>query len=183
MIAETIEGKFVRLVTADKKDARFTKEIRQNADNTRYMPRIDVDLEQQEAWIQSQRDADDSVFFVVERLNGEPIGTFSLYNIKGKTAETGRMIIRGNQMETLETVLLFHDYAFFTVGLDEVYSEIEMDNLPAQGVARSCGAKNRGFASEESRKRGLLTFTASREDYTESRKKLEKLVDRFAGRI
>lgn len=183
MIVDMIEGKFVRLITADKQDALFTMAIRQDDNNTQYMPKINVSLEQQEKWIQSQREALDSVFFLVQRRSGEPIGTFSLYNISGRRAESGRMIIRGNQIETMETVLLFHDYAFFTANMDEVYSEIAENNLPAQGVAKSAGAKNHGYLSEFDGTYKRLIYTAVREDYCEARKKLEKLVNRFAARM
>lgn len=91
------------------------------------------------------------------------------------------MIIRGNQLETLETVLLFHDYVFFNVDLNEVYSEIDEDNLPAQGVAKSAGAVNRGYVDDREKK--LLMYVAMKDDYIKAREKLAKLVERFAARL
>ena len=182
MIADAVEGKFVRLVTADKKDAEFTRSLRTDDNNTKHMPKLEVGLEQQEKWLQSQRDSRDSIFFVVERLDSEPIGTFSLYNIRGSKGETGRMIIRGNQLETMETVLLFHDYVFHTVGLEEVYSEIEEDNFPAIGVAKSCGAVSQGHSTLTPEPNSLLLYIAKREEYEIARLKLVNLVDRFSAR-
>ncbi len=179
MITEPIIGEFVRLRIATADDAQFTLEARQNDSNTKYMPKLDVSLEQQKKWIERQTDSKDCYFFVIERLNGERIGTFSLYNIEGEKAESGRMIIRGNQMETMEAVLLFHDFAFISSELDTVYSGIEVDNLPAQGVALSVAAKNKGFYDDDKK---MYLFVAEREDYLIAREKLQKLVARFAGR-
>lgn len=182
MVVETIEGKLIRLRTADDEDAEFTLNARNIESNTRYMPKVSVTLEQQHGWIRAQRDVKDSVFFVVERKNGERIGTFSLYNITKNKAESGRMIIRGNQIETVETILLFHDFAFFQENLPCVYSEIDENNKPAIGIARSVGATNTGRADESNPDNHLVIYTLIKADYEKARGKLAAIVERFASR-
>lgn len=183
MVVETIKGKIVQLRTADETDAEFTLNIRKADVNTKYMPKVSVSLDQQYNWIRSQREAKDSVFFVVERLNGEKIGTFSLYNIEIDKAESGRMIIRGNQIETVETVLLFHDFAFFQQQLKSVYSEIDENNKPAIGIAKSVAAKNMGKVDEKDPSNHLVLYTLLKKDYENAREKLIRIVDRFAYRV
>ena len=181
MISQPKEGLLVRLRIAEKEDAQFALNLRQDANNTKYMPTIQITLEQQEKWIASQQAAKDSYFFIVERKNGERIGTFSLYNIEGKKAESGRMIIRGTPIETTETVLLFHDFAFFDAGMDMVYSGIEKDNKPAVGVARSVAAVKEGEIEENNHV--LDKYVLYKDTYNMSREALVKIVKRFAKRV
>ena len=182
MVEDEIIGKLVKLRTADDSDAEFTLNIRKADENTKYMPKVNVTLEQQHAWIKAQRAASDSIFFVVERINGEKIGTFSLYNIEKEKAESGRMIIRGDQIETVETILLFHDFAFFQENLPCVYSEIDENNKPAIGIARSVGATNTGRADESNPDNHLVIYTLIKADYEKARGKLAAIVERFASR-
>lgn len=49
---------------------------------------------------------------MVERKNGEKIGTFSLYDIKEGSAESGRLVMLGTQIESLETGVLFNKFSF-----------------------------------------------------------------------
>ena len=81
MRADKFEGQFINLRIAEESDAEFTLSARQNKDKTKYIPMLDITLDQQKAWIRKQIESDDCYFFVVERKDGERIGTFSLYNI------------------------------------------------------------------------------------------------------
>lgn len=182
MTTEPLVGNFVRLRIAEEADAEFTLAIRQEGANTEHMPRLTVNMEQQRAWLKAQKESKDCYFFVVERLNGERIGTFSLYNIRGSEAETGRLILQGNPMETVETCVLFHDFVFGKAGLTYVYSEMEADNMPAMGLSnRFGGEKEREFYNEKTGKR-MCKMRATKEAYTAKSVQLKKLLARYAGR-
>lgn len=182
MTTEPLAGNWVRLRIAEESDAEFTLAIRQEGVNTEHMPKLTVNMEQQRTWLKAQKESNDCYFFVVERLNGERIGTFSLYNIRGSQAETGRLILQGNQMETVETCVLFHDFVFGKAGITYVSSEIEADNIPAMGLSLRFGGEKEGeFYNEKTGKR-ICKMSATRETYTAKSIQLKKLLARYAGR-
>ena len=182
MITDDIAGKFVRLRIADEQDAEFTLTIRQNNKNTKFMPKLNVDLSAQKKWLKTQRDSCDCYFFVIERLDGTRIGTFSLYNIEENEGETGRLIMQGNPIESLETFVLFHDFCFQEAGMQVVHSEIEDGNNAAIGLALRVGSREYGRRHDEKSGIQMFQMKASKADYMEKREKLAKLVDRFVAR-
>ena len=95
-------GKFVFLRSADIDDAEFTLSLRKNPELTRYMPTLNLTVVQQRAWIESQRSKENDYFFVVRNLLNQPVGTVSLYNMQGKIAESGRLVLIGNALENAE---------------------------------------------------------------------------------
>lgn len=182
MFTDQIKGKTIILRIADAEDAEFTLKIRQDTTNTVHIPALYVDYNQQLKWLDEQKNSNDSYFFVITRLTGERIGTFSLYNIVGDIGETGRMIIRGNQLETLEACILFHDFAFEIAKMNRLYSEIESDNYAAIGLANKVGAKEVDRFINSKNNASMVRMEATRDDYYLKRNKLVTLIDRFAER-
>lgn len=183
MTIDPIEGHFVRLRNAIDSDAEFTLSVRKDKNNTKFMPELNISIESQKLWIAEQISSKDSFFLVIERLSGEKIGTFSLYNICGKTAETGRLVIRGNQLETIETMLLFHDYIFKATELEYLYSMIDADNVAALGLAKQLGSEDKGHVMDIKRNKEMIKMAGSKEIYMQKRAKLVKLIDRFSNRL
>ena len=183
MWTENIEGRLVRLRIADENDAEFTLGVRQDAKNTLYMPSINVSLAQQKKWIRDQIESEDCYFFVIERLSGERIGTFSIYNIVDKkSAETGRLTMTGNQIELIETYILFHEFGFCNLGIKYLYGLIETDNNPALGFALRTGAEvHRRFINDKTGKEEV-EMGGFVEDFYKVKPGLVKLIDRFADR-
>lgn len=146
------------------------------------MPKLDVGMAEQKKWLRAQRESEDSYFFVVERLNGTKIGTFSLYNIKGDEAETGRLILRGNQIEALETYVLFHDFCYGKAAMQVLFAEIEEKNNAAMGAAVELGGSEYSRRFDEKTGIQIVQIRVTKKEYMEKREKLAKLVDRFAAR-
>lgn len=182
MNAKIIKGVCVNLRIAEEKDAEFTLTIRQKDKNIEYMPKLNVSIQQQREWLKKQKASLDCYFFIVEKKNNEPIGTFSLYNISGKEGETGRLVLTGTQLESLEACVLFHDFCFNEAGMVKVYSEIEKENTAAIGLALKVGAKEAGELKNHETGRIIKKMIATKEDYYAKRDKLAKLINRFAQR-
>lgn len=182
MIVDPMEGKFIRMRTAEEEDAEFTLAIRQNNKNTKYIPKLNIGLKQQIKWLDEQRQSDNCYFFVVERLSGEKIGTYSLYDILGDKAEAGRLVLIGNQIECVESHVLFNDFAYGMAGMSVTYFEIDKNNFTAIGGAKKYGAKEiERFLHKESG-REMIKMQVTKEDYLAKREKLEQLIVRFADR-
>ena len=82
-----IVGEFINMRIAEVEDADFTLLARQNKEKNKYIPQLQITIEQQKEWIRKQIESDDCYFFVIERKDGEKIGTFSLYDIQNDKSE------------------------------------------------------------------------------------------------
>lgn len=127
-----IKGKYVALKPADEADSAFTLSLRQDPQFTAFLPRLDITLEQQKAWIAAQREREDDYFFVVWTNEGVPIGTVSVYNVNGDTSESGRLALRGNALQNTEACLLLFRFAFDVLHLKEVTGYIVDGNRRAE---------------------------------------------------
>ncbi|MGN0605346.1 MAG: GNAT family N-acetyltransferase [Oscillospiraceae bacterium] len=175
-----VEGKKIRIRSANENDAEFTLNIR---NQEKYMPKLNVDLETQKKWINEQAKMSDSYFVVIERISGEKIGVFSIYNICGNEAETGRLVLKGNQIETIETMLLFHDYVYENIGVEKLYSYIEAENMAAVGLALRLGSKKISYYIDCKTNRKFIKVCNFKEDYySKSRNNLFRLIERFGER-
>ena len=134
-----IEGRYVylRSVTAD--DAEFTLKLRQDPQIERFLPRLDISLEQQRDWIDKQRKKQGDYFFVSCDKNGKRIGTVGIYDMHGKTAEGGRLALLGDAFQNTETSVLLYMFTFETLGLDEVTGFVYADNRRALRFNKSLG--------------------------------------------
>lgn len=183
MILNTICGKSVKIRSVEKSDTEFTLSLRKELSISKYIPMLDIDIETQKKWISDQIESDDSYFIIIERLSGEKIGVFSIYDICEGNAQTGRLIMKGNQIETIETMMLSHDYAFNVIKINELYSMIYEDNIPASGLARQLGAvKAENFIYDKEKDKKIYKWTITKDIYFSYRPKIEKLVNRFAVR-
>lgn len=126
-----IEGRYVKLISATADDAEFTLNLRQDPELNQYLPRINNTIEQQVQWIAHQREKMDDYFFVIWDMNGNRIGTIGIYDIEGNHAEAGRLIVRGNALQSIEAQMLSFEFGFVHLNLDIIYSYIYADNVRA----------------------------------------------------
>lgn len=134
-----IEGKYVNLRSVSVEDADFTLKIRQDPEVTKYIPRLDITIEQQKNWIKSQREKSDDFFFIVYNKCDCPIGTISIYDIKECIGESGRLVLKGNVLENIETQLLLYNFVFDVLNLDSVSGYIYKENKRALRFAKQFG--------------------------------------------
>jgi RimJ/RimL family protein N-acetyltransferase len=179
MRTDVVEGIYVNLRIVEINDAEFTLACRQNEKKTAYIPKVNVSLEQQRAWIQKQIESDDCYFFVIERKTGERIGTFSLYGIKGEESESGRLVMLGNQFESLETGVLFNSFSFDVAKMRIVKSEIDAENNAALGYSNRLGGRPVGEKVDEKTGRRMIIYHAKKEWFEEKLPGLQKIIRHF----
>lgn len=124
---ETIKGKFVELRYARLEDAEAILSIRQDPELTKYLPRLDISVEQQKQWLAEQHSREGDYYFVVWRKE-LPIGTIRVYNVCGTEGETGSIAIKGKAYENLEAKLLCDTFAYETLGLKKTHNIVRSDN-------------------------------------------------------
>lgn len=134
-----ITGQYVYLQSADCDDAEFTLALRQDPVITKYLPELDITVEQQKRWISFQRKKPGDYFFVVRNNENNPIGTVGLYDIVGNSAESGRLALTGNALENTEASVLLFQFAFDILGLKSITGYIVAGNKRAERFNRQFG--------------------------------------------
>lgn len=172
---ETIKGKYVSLKSATIEDAEFTLALRKDPALTKYLPRLDISIDQQKEWIASQREKADDYFFVVRNIDNQPIGTVSIYEINGDTSESGRLALVGNALENTEASMLLFKFAFEMLGLKKVTGYIVDGNKRAERFNRQFGCLT--GEPEKSKDGEMIRRTLiTDESFHTAEKKLHKLL-------
>lgn len=147
------EGKAIRLRLLSEEDLPLTMAWR-NKERSRGMfrKREVISKEGHGLWFQSYLAREDDFVFVIETRDGLPIGQISLYQVNPPTgdAELGRMMIgedaflrKGHALEAIELLVGTTAPA---LGLEEVYLEVRLENLPAIGLYKKAGFMEDGHA-------------------------------------
>ena len=142
--SEIIVGRYVKLKPVDKDDAEYTLAVRQDPQFTKYLPRVNNNIEQQKQWIESQRKKEGDYFFVVINNNNEKIGTIGVYGTDTIHPESGRLALKGNAYENFEAALLMYDFAFDSLKLETIYGEVYSDNIKAIRFNKQFGVEHIG---------------------------------------
>lgn len=137
-----IEGRYVNLRSVEERDAKFTLSLRQDPNLTKYLPKLDITLEQQISWIRKQRNQEGDYYFVVENKKGEKIGVIGVYDVNGDCAETGRIAMAGNAFESIEAQLLSFDFAFDILKLEKTVNYVMADNIHALRFSQMFGSQS-----------------------------------------
>lgn len=179
-----IKGKKVFLRTADVEDANYTYSIRQNKKKTEFVHSLTGGIKQQEKWIQGQIESENSLFLLITDENGQSIGTYGIYEIDfdSKTAELGRAMLNGNPIQNLEALFLVHECAFYSLGIEMLYTDVFKDNTAAVGVNKQFGGEILEETFNEEFSKVNIRFAITKESYLKKREEIKKLVDRFANR-
>lgn len=170
-------GKYVNLRSVEERDAEFTLALRQDPNLTKYLPKLNITLEQQLAWIRKQRAQKGDYYFVVENKNGVRIGVIGVYDIEGDCAETGRIAMIGNAFESIEAQLLSFDFAFDILKLEKTVNYVMADNIHALKFSQLFGSKSsEPFKDEDGNMRidGIITKAS----YLMSKEKIIKMLYR-----
>lgn len=155
-----LEGKYVNLRSVTEEDAEFILEIRNNPQISKYLPPLNVTIEQQRQWITKQRADQDSYYFLMTTPDGEPIGCISVYDIEGDMAETGRFCSFGDPYSNIEACVLLNDFCFHNLGLKKIHIWVYEGNKPVIALNKSFGYKWTETKTDdkgESFKVGILT--------------------------
>lgn len=186
MIVENpIIGDLVTLRSVHIDDAEYTFKIRQDKEKTKYLHVVEGTIDSQKKWIEEQQTRLGDYFFLVTDNHDNPIGTYSVYNIKSdkSRAETGRAILYGNPAQNLETILLFFDFCFIKQDISNLYSYTAKDNTKANGVAKRLGGSVIKCEYDNELQLEMETFLICKEAYLKNREKLVKLVNHFTNHV
>lgn len=136
-----IEGRYCDLKSATLADAEFTLALRTDPNIINYLPKLDISIEQQREWIKKQQKSSTDYFFVVWDKGQNRIGTMGLYDIQEGVGETGRLVMKGNSLQSIEAQMLCVDFAFDILKLEGLKSYILAENKRALKFAELFGPR------------------------------------------
>ena len=137
---QIINGRYVTLRSVNEEDARFTMEIRQDKEKTRYLHKVEYSVEKQIEWIKQQREAEGDYFFLAQSVkDGKELGTIGVYDIKGTVGHLGRLLMVGNPFQSFEATLLAMQFAYNTLELEELYGDVHVDNKASLNISEAVG--------------------------------------------
>lgn len=181
---DIINGLTVRLRAIEERDAEITYEWRTDPEKTKYVHVSTGTVEDQLRFIQRQRTLPGDYLFIIENLDGFPIGMKGIYNYnpEQKTVESGRFIGYGNQIQNIEALYLGFDFAFDYLKVEKVIMSALERNEGMISIQKSLGVKE--FKRDYLRDFGCdnVYFELSKENYYKKRNKIVALISRFVGR-
>lgn len=174
---KVIEGKYVNLRSVEEKDAAFTLSLRQDPQLTKYLPKLDITLEQQINWIKKQRTIEGDYYFVIENKEGKSIGVIGVYDVTEKSSETGRIAVVGTSFESIEAQLLSFDFAFDILKVEYTVNYVMADNVHALRFSQMFGSESsEPYTDEKGNVR--IDGKITKESYQKSRIKIARMLYR-----
>lgn len=134
------EGYGIRLRPVEMEDAAFIVWLR-NLDHARgRVGDSAADTPAQEAWLKEYFQRRGDYYFILESLGKIPVGAYSIYNLVGSSAESGRWVIRPDVPAAIPcAIVAFDEIAFGNLGLAELRVKTVSTNQPVLSLNRKLG--------------------------------------------
>jgi RimJ/RimL family protein N-acetyltransferase len=141
-----IPGEKVCLRSIGKKDLENLRRWR-NANRRYFFNAVFITSEMQQNWFKGYQQKENDLIFIIETLEGKPVGTISLCHIKTaeKEGELGRMLIgdpesrhHGFGYDAARALIV---WGFSTLGLEKIVLKVWGDNQPAIKLYEKLGFK------------------------------------------
>lgn len=142
---QEIFGDKVKLRKLKKSDIEMLRKWR-NGNRNFFLNSAIVSTEQQKNWFENYKQKESDIVFILETLDGIPVGSVSLYHIDQdkKTAEYGRLMIddqykRKGYAEDATKALI--DFAFLQIDLNKIILKVIKTNNRAINLYNKLGFK------------------------------------------
>ena len=128
--ATSIRGKTLQFRNVAITDAAFILSLRINPQKSKYLSKVIDDLDGQIAWLENYEKCITEAYFIIENLEGIPLGTVRMYDAQGDSFCWGSWII----LETappnaaIESALLIYKYALESLGFQCAHFQIHKAN-------------------------------------------------------
>lgn len=180
-----IRGKTVLLRSVNEEDAEVTFRMRSDPEKSRYIHAAKGTVENQREFIRKQMATLGDYLFIIEDLDGNPLGMKGLYHLDNekKEIESGRFIGYGSQIQNMEALLLSLDFAFETLHVNRINMAALETNTVMLGIQKKLGVEFTYRDKPEGIDQDNIHSFLAEEIYARTRPKIQALIDRFAKRI
>ena len=176
------KGKNTILRPVTEEDAAAIIEMRNNPSINRFLSSSKpLTLEDQLNWLRKNLQATDQHYFMILNLDGLPVGTISIYNIKNGSGEFGRYVCT-QTVQAVESERMILQIAFDEFGLKYLYCRTAESNEAVWRQHHRFGFTDCGNEFDEQ-----LNFDLHVQGITEDAfqafnySKIDQLIARFAG--
>lgn len=179
-----IQGKTVRLRSVEEQDAEITFKMRTDPEKAKYVHPVKGSVDEQRKFITKQRETPGDYLFIIEDLQGNPIGMKGVYdyNETRNEVKTGRFIGYGSQIQNIEALVLSFDFAFDILKVDRIVMAALENNKMMLGIQKKFGVEFTHRERCEEFGCDNLYSVLTRAAYALSRPNVSTLIDRFANR-
>ena len=144
-----LESKNIRLRFVEETDAEFILKLRLDERYNKYLSSVTADLQSQKDWIQEykkEEQARKQFYFIIERLDGIPCGTFRIYDLKEDYFTVGSWILNEDKTKyaVIESSLLACRFGFEELGYEICRFDVRKDNKKTLAFHRGIGSVNIG---------------------------------------
>lgn len=174
----TTEGFGVRLRPVRMEDAAFIVWLR-NLDHARGRIGDTVDESGQRAWLEKYFTRDGDYYFIIETAAGVSVGAYGIYDVRGRSAESGRWVINPAVPAAIPSALLAFRTAFETLGMEELRVSTVSTNQLVLSLNRKFGFRQIGITDSAQIINGqpvdLINFVLDAREWPKVREKLSPL--------
>jgi RimJ/RimL family protein N-acetyltransferase len=171
-----IEGFGVRLRPVKKEDAAFIVWLRNLEHAKGRVGDSAKDVAAQEAWLESYFEREGDYYFLIETSGGKPVGAYSIYNVIGKSAESGRWVIQPEVPAAIPSAMLAFELAFVKMRMQELRARTVSTNQPVLSLNRKFGFREerveRGAQVIGGKSIDMVHFLLKAEEWAKFRSKL-----------
>jgi RimJ/RimL family protein N-acetyltransferase len=157
---------------ANQDDASFILKLRTDSQKSRYLSATDADLEKQKAWLNHYADQTDQAYFIIENLEGVPLGTVRLYDAQGNSFCWGSWVLKDGapQAAAIESALMVYAYAVDYLKFEAAHFDVRKGNESVWRFHERFGAKKVGSTELD------YLYTIDLNTISQARKKYSKFL-------
>jgi RimJ/RimL family protein N-acetyltransferase len=128
-----VQGKSIRLRTAEVIDAKFVLDLRTNPSKVQFLNKIESDLAKQQAWLKEYKKREllgMEYYFIIESNNCKPLGLVRIYDLQEKSFCWGSWLIKESApaATAIESALLIYEFAFNQLNYNQSHFDVRKGN-------------------------------------------------------
>jgi len=149
--AKKVLGKRLIFRDAIVNDAHFILGLRTNDLKSRYLSATVNNLEKQKQWLSDYAKSEDQVYFIIESVSGELLGTVRLYDPQEKSFCWGSWILieGAPQSAAIESALMVYSYALDYLGFSGAHFDVRKGNESVWRFHERFGAQRVGESESD----------------------------------
>ncbi len=140
---EILSGNYVKLRDVEIEDAEFILSLRCDDKKSKFLHKTENNLEKQKEYLKKYKTLNNEWYFIVERKDGQQIGTYRIYDLKNDSFCIGSwLMIEGcSPQEVMETDYLVREFGFKITGFDKIHFDVRKENKKVLRYHQMTGSK------------------------------------------
>ena len=156
-----IIGKTINLREIEITDAEFVLSLRCDEKKAKHLHKTENNISKQVEYIKKCKTLDNEWYFIIERKNGEKIGTYRIYDIQKESFCIGSWLMINGTLseEMLEADYQVRMFGFNKLNMDKIHFDVRKGNKKVIQYHKLMGAKITGETELD------YLFECSKEDF------------------